>query len=128
MKAITIWQPYAAAIRLGLKHYETRSWPTKYRGPLVIHAAQKQPTSKEKDLIGKYKISDTDLVFGVPIVVCEIEDCIPITKNFIKQQPKEELDFGDWREGRFAWKLKVVKVLVKQKKIRGQQGLWNINL
>ena len=126
MKAVTIWQPYAVAIRLGLKHYETRSWSTKYRGPIVIHAAQKQPTNREKELIEKYKISDADLAFGVPIVICELEDCIPITEKFIKQQYKTELDFGDWQIGRFAWKLKIVKVLVKQKNIRGQQGLWNI--
>ena len=41
MKAITIWQPYAQAIALGLKKFETRSWPTKYRGKLAIHASLK---------------------------------------------------------------------------------------
>jgi len=39
MKAITITQPYATLISLGMKKIETRSWPTSYRGPLAIHAA-----------------------------------------------------------------------------------------
>lgn len=39
MKAITIWQPWASLIACGAKRYETRSWPTKYRGPIAIHAA-----------------------------------------------------------------------------------------
>lgn len=41
MKAITIRQPWASLIASGDKLYETRSWPTNYRGPIAIHAAQK---------------------------------------------------------------------------------------
>lgn len=39
MKAITIWQPWATLLPLGIKLYETRSWATSYRGPIAIHAA-----------------------------------------------------------------------------------------
>lgn len=45
MKALTIWQPWASLIACGVKQYETRSWPTKYRGPIAIHAAIKKPLS-----------------------------------------------------------------------------------
>ncbi len=45
MKALTIWQPWASLIARGVKQYETRSWPTKYRGPIAIHAAMKNPLS-----------------------------------------------------------------------------------
>ncbi len=41
MKALTIWQPWASLIACGVKKYETRSWPTKYRGPIAIHSALK---------------------------------------------------------------------------------------
>lgn len=41
MKAITIWQPWAEFVAAGVKHNETRSWATKYRGPIAIHAAVK---------------------------------------------------------------------------------------
>ena len=40
MKAITIYQPYASLIATEHKIYETRTWPTKYRGPIAIHAGQ----------------------------------------------------------------------------------------
>ena len=43
MKAITIWQPWASLIAIGVKQYETRSWKTDYRGPIAIHAAKKNP-------------------------------------------------------------------------------------
>ena len=128
MKAITIWQPYAAAIRMGLKHYETRSWPTKYRGPIVIHSSVKKPTAREKDLLEKYKISTENLEFGVPVAICEIIDCVQITKEFIKKQSRTEIDFGNWQVGNYAWKLKIVKKLNSYSKVNGQQGLWNIEL
>jgi hypothetical protein len=38
MKALTVRQPYAQLIVLGPKTIETRSWSTKHRCPLVIHA------------------------------------------------------------------------------------------
>lgn len=40
MKAITLWQPWASLLAYGVKKYETRSWPTKYRGPIAIHAGK----------------------------------------------------------------------------------------
>jgi hypothetical protein len=43
MKAISLIQPYATLIMLGLKTNETRSWDTKYDGPLVIHASAGKP-------------------------------------------------------------------------------------
>lgn len=60
MQAITLWQPWATLIALGLKKIETRSWPAPVGGPaqqttlspgvwiwrrhgLAIHAAQRTP-------------------------------------------------------------------------------------
>lgn len=40
MKALTIYQPWATLIAIGAKHIETRSWSTKYRGPLAVHAGK----------------------------------------------------------------------------------------
>lgn len=40
MKAITLHQPWATLVSLGVKTIETRSWTTRYRGPLAIHAAK----------------------------------------------------------------------------------------
>ena len=40
MKAFTLTQPWASLIALLLKTFETRSWKTKYRGPLLIHASR----------------------------------------------------------------------------------------
>ncbi|GAA1887657.1 hypothetical protein GCM10009837_06760 [Streptomyces durmitorensis] len=39
MKALTVKQPWADAIAHGAKRTENRTWTTRYRGPLLIHAA-----------------------------------------------------------------------------------------
>lgn len=43
MKALTLHQPWASLVAIGVKTIETRSWPTSYRGPLAIHAAARSP-------------------------------------------------------------------------------------
>ena len=82
MKTLTIWQPYAQAITLGLKTYETRSWFTKYRGKIAIHASIK-PLSKECKLIA-HKDDIKNFSFGEIIVIADLTDCILITEDFIK--------------------------------------------
>lgn len=47
LKAITLWQPWAELMMLGLKLFETRSWATDHRGPLAIHAAKRKVNWRE---------------------------------------------------------------------------------
>jgi hypothetical protein len=41
-RALSIRQPWAWAILHAGKTIENRTWPTKYRGPLLLHAGQRQ--------------------------------------------------------------------------------------
>lgn len=43
MKALTIRQPWASLIATGVKTIETRSWSTKHRGTIAIHAGAHRP-------------------------------------------------------------------------------------
>jgi activating signal cointegrator 1 len=43
VKVLTLHQPWASLVALGVKTIETRSWSTKYRGPLAIHAGARKP-------------------------------------------------------------------------------------
>lgn len=124
-KAITIWQPYAAAIACGLKRYETRGWATKYRGPLIIHASMRQLNSVGRELAEKYNILLNAHQTGEFIAICDIVDCIEITAEFIEKQSETEKNFGIWAVGRYAWKLENVRPLPRGIKSRGYQGLWN---
>ncbi len=40
MKALTICQPYAELIMRGVKRVENRTWATRYKGALLIHAGK----------------------------------------------------------------------------------------
>jgi ASCH domain len=41
LPALSIREPFASAVLLGIKPVENRSWKTEYRGPLLIHASKK---------------------------------------------------------------------------------------
>jgi len=56
LPAISLWQPWASLIALGVKRIETRSWPcpAKYIGErVIIHAAKHAPDWRE---IGDYRV------------------------------------------------------------------------
>lgn len=40
IRGFTVTQPWATSIALGHKRIETRSWHTRYRGLIAIHAAK----------------------------------------------------------------------------------------
>lgn len=88
MKAITIWQPWASLLATGEKIYETRKWPTRYRGPIAIHAAMKSVSKLpatpelEKYALHNDKIGEwTDLPRGKIIAIGELVDCWHIVFN-----------------------------------------------
>jgi len=47
VRALTVRQPWASLIACGVKTIETRSWSTKYRGPLLIHAGKATPETSQ---------------------------------------------------------------------------------
>jgi activating signal cointegrator 1 len=137
IKAISLHQPWATLITMGLKKYETRSWATSYRGPLLICAAKKISTYQQLTyyyFLTKYQqiLTDTDnyvdwddLPFGCAIALVNLTDCIRMTPAFISEQSEAEIDTGDWRVGRFAWQLDNIRRIVPAIPIVGKQGLFN---
>lgn len=47
LKAISIQQPWAWLIVNGYKDVENRDWPTRFRGPVLIHAGKKYDVDGE---------------------------------------------------------------------------------
>lgn len=139
-KAISLHQPWASLIAWGHKKFETRSWKTNYRGDLVIYAAKRK--QREQELLFSKILCDLSfygvfvlphqqdfsiLPFGMAIVKCQLTDCIMMTPEFIAQQSDTEKLCGDWKEGRYAWRLEDVQVFSKPFEVKGYQGLWNIS-
>lgn len=87
MKALSMTQPWATLVAIGAKRIETRSWGTRYRGPLAIHAAKDFPAAAFDVCFGEPfgtalaagGIADpTDLPRGVVIATCRLVDVLPI--------------------------------------------------
>ena len=126
MKIISLTQPYATAIALGLKHWETRSWYTKYRGLLGIHAAKGFPKWAWEFWTAEYTLGRLPgtLPFGAVVAVVELTDCQP-TENLIDAISDLERRYGDYLDGRFAWKLEDNRALSEPVPAKGALGLWS---
>ena len=61
MKTLSIQQPWAWAIVRGFKDIENRTWRTKYRGPLLIHAGKKEDTESVQYVIRQVAFQTADL-------------------------------------------------------------------
>lgn len=132
IKAISLWNPWAVLVMLEEKKWETRSWTTPYRGILLIHAA-KRYTESEKALCRQYPffaclikagyLRDKPLPFGAYICAVDLVDILP-TKNIRNELSQQELAFGDYSDGRYAWQLGNVRVFHTAIPARGYQALW----
>lgn len=136
MKALSLTQPWATLVVAGAKHYETRSWPTKHRGPLAIHASKhfpkdcillcKFPHFQECLEIAGYP-NPRDLPTGALVGLVYMTECMEA--RHAMQDPKlsrHEPHFGDFGRGRFAWKLKDPWKLENPIACTGRLGLWNL--
>ena len=74
MKVITIKQPFASLIAAGIKEYEFRTWKTKYRGDILIHAGK----GIDKKAMKKFEKYNLDYPSGCIIAKVTITDCIEI--------------------------------------------------
>lgn len=72
MKVITIKQPFASLIAAGIKCYEFRTWKTKYRGEILIHAGK----GINKKAMEKFKCYNLDYPSGAIIAKVNLTDCI----------------------------------------------------
>jgi hypothetical protein len=78
-RVLTIRQPWAWAIIYGGKDVENRSWSTKYRGPLLIHAGSAfEPDGYEtvKQLASQAPPPSAELIHGAIIGVVDLVDCV----------------------------------------------------
>lgn len=114
MKALTIRQPHASSIFLLGKDVENRTWPTNYRGPLIIHAGLKYNPQDFDNL----NIKNFDLCWGrgVLLGLVDLVDCVKDYNSI-------------WAEkGYYHW---VLKNPVKFKDTiiaRGRLGIWETNI
>ena len=131
MKAITIHQPWAHLLVMGQKIHETRSWKTSHRGPIAIHAARKF-TEDMRNLCGlspfheSLSLAPKKLPLGSIIGVVNLVDCIPAEELELAVHPTREEQFGDFRPGRWAWKMEQPRLLEVPIPYQGKLGLFDV--
>lgn len=145
LSALTVRQPWASLIALGVKRYETRGWRPRSLGPdrlLAIHAATAvgddgpawNALGAQKDL---RPLSET---FGCVLCVVEVEDVLPSlgvvggqarlglategSPDGYRVLSPEETALGDYKPGRCAWRLRVVERFAEPIPARGALNLW----
>ena len=132
MKVLSITEPVASLISSNIKHIETRSWKTSYRGELYIHASlTKFPKiwRENKELMSFVK--NIPLNYGYIICKCNLKDCIYMNESFIEELKKNnetEYSLGIYEVGRYAWILENIKVLSKKIEVKGHLGIWNCDM
>jgi hypothetical protein len=129
MKAISLYQPWATLVAIGAKKIETRSWGTRYRGPLAIHAAKKWSLQDQSILLKEpFKTvlaGFQEYPLGCILAVTLLEGCFKIYPVPLLISDQEEA-FGDYRPGRFMWMLELQRKVEPPIPFRGRQGLFEI--
>jgi hypothetical protein len=110
MKALTIKQPWAWAIIFGGKDIENRSWRTRYRGALLIHAgaAYRADASMPRRIRAPAR---DKLEFSAIIGVVELKDVVEKSRS-------------PWFQGEYGFVLAEPRPLKPPIPCSGRLGLW----
>ena len=144
MKALTLTQPWATLVAVGAKTLETRSWGTRHRGLIAIHAAKEPPAdlealSRAEPFYtalrhhdgggGALSVGDS-LPRGAIIAIASVTAChrsdSPTVEQLLRARPRRERRFGDFSSGRWVWVLDDVRQVESPLPCRGTLGLWEV--
>lgn len=138
MKAISLIQPYATLIMLGYdyKWNETRSWSTKHRGKLAIHASKgKPPWARKaaenpliKEALEAHGLTFADLPRGSILGTVVVRELHKITADFVATLTPMEIAAGDYTLNgkRWAWQLEDREVFAAPVDCSGALSLWEV--
>jgi activating signal cointegrator 1 len=151
MKVLSLLQPWATLAVIGAKRIETRSWNTKYRGPLLIHASAGKQGLKIMDdpqlkkfltplffddpkdklplgaIIGKVEIVDTAKTSDI-LLMKDAGVPIRVRDRKIPDSWDQEIAFGDYSSGRYGWLLSNPVAFPAIIPAKGKLGLWEYQM
>lgn len=127
MKVLTIKQPWATLIMQGDKRFEFRSWQTKYRGDLLIHAGKGIDKEAMKRLV---KYLPDEILLGKILGKVTLVDCIRMCPEFKEMLLKENSDIytkSSFSEN-FGWQVENVQVFDEPIEAKGHLSLWEYDI
>ena len=139
IRAISLWEPWASLMAVGAKRFETRSWATRHRGPLLICAARRWSRDQADFLAAGFvqralrgslcpggTVRRDHLQCGNAVAIVELVEWwstdwpIPVAIN--------ESRLGDYSRGRFAWETTNLQRIVYPFPVRGRRGLFGVEI
>ena len=139
MKAVSLHQPWASAIAIGAKHFETRSWPIRYRGPIAICAAKtplharSEERSRPALWANVFRTMSVapgwltgSLPFGAVVAVAEVVECYRVADLGFSKLSALELALGDFSGIRYGWLLENIVALPQPVPCRGFQSIFEL--
>lgn len=125
MKVITIKQPWATLISKGYKEYEFRTWKTKYRGDILIHAGK----GIDKEAMTRFKYLNLEYPVGQIIAKATITDCVYVDDEFAQKMFKKDsivykglINRDGWNG--YGFKLENIEE-IKPIEVNGKLSLWD---
>ena len=134
MRALTVCQPYATLILEGSKRVENRTWETKYRGRMYIHAGRDRSwlSIQDRDGVEWEMAADRPvdrLPFGAVVGMATLVDCVPMDEieagKYDEKYPwlsTHEHAIGPW-----CWIFAERPTPLGPWPWKGRQGLFDIN-
>jgi hypothetical protein len=120
--ALSIRQPWASLILLGLKCVEIRTWPTSYRGLLFIHASR----TLDEHAMKRFRLPD--LPTGCLIGAVDLTGVDAFTPATWRKLAPEHLDTGAFAPGLYAWHLSNPRPLRQPVSWRGDRSLFHVDI
>jgi len=122
MKCLSVLQPWAHLILSGQKWVENRTWTTRHRGPLLIHAGRgKTALEAARIAVPTARWTETDLVYGAIVGIVNVVDCWPIDDPRLAQPP-----YSGWAFGPSCWVLAEPRAFGRPIEWRGRLGLFEV--
>lgn len=130
MKALSLWQPWASLVAMDAKRVETRHWaPSRslIGERIAIHATLTRDHLHlcERSPFDRYLHSD-QLPLGAVVATAVLDRCERITPELARALTPDEVAFGDYTPGRYAWFLRDVAGVSPPRSLRGAQGIFTV--
>jgi len=106
---------------MGRKSIEVRSWTTRHRGPLWLHAGM----AREQKLLQRFHLDEKQLTFGALVGRCELTDCIAFTPATWEQWRGRHHNPGPLTGTLYAWLLEN-PVRIPSIPMKGKLGLMRV--
>lgn len=126
IKCLSVRQPWAELILLGRKRYELRTWRTKHRGPLAIHAAATLGRQDRENCL----LAGLDyavLPCGAIVGTVEVSRCVSCDISLYEEFVANHAAFAPWKPGIWAWELAQPVRLPEPVPFKGRPGLFTID-